>query len=97
MIFEFLSNFYLTNTLSEFNANDNLLETSAKIDLTQNCNIDHYIAISTHSFSKFQNIIVYYHNITTLKTFLRRFLIECGGGKSYENDLDDILNINLGL
>lgn len=90
MIYRLLSNFCLTNSLSEFESNDSL----TKIDLRMEVN--HLIAVS-HSLLNVQKIIVYYNDLNQLKSFLKKFLIECGGGKSYEKDFNDILNMNLGL
>ena len=90
MIFDFLSNFSFTNDLSEFNSN----QSATKIDLRKKHN---HMIIATHSFLRIETVIVYYSTLTELKSFMKLFVIECGGGKQYEKDLDDIIDMNLGV
>ena len=90
MIFEFLSNFYLTNNIHEFTKYD----TKTKIDLRNK--YDH-LPVLYNAFLNFEVIIVYYNDVNKLKSFIRSFLNDCAGGRYYERDLDQIIDMNLGL
>ena len=91
MVFEFLSNFCLTNDIREFERCD---PSTTKVDLRKK---NDHLGIVSNAFLKVERIIIYYDSIDKIKNFLKMFLMECAGGKQYIAELDDIININLGL
>lgn len=82
----------MTNTFNDIDLN----EYDVRLDLTLS---ENYIDfnILNHAFMNCKLIIVLYNDLNELKLFLRKFLIVSGGGISYKHELDDIIEMNLGL
>ena len=98
MVFKFLSGFTLTNEIEEFKSCGNDSDYPVvKINLSENTNLLHITEMTSHAFIHLKMIVVYYDDLGSLKEYLKRFLITDGGGHSYVNELDDLVEMNLGF
>lgn len=88
----------LTNDIEEFQSYENDSEVAmVKVNLVENTNQHHISEMTSHAFIHTKMILVYYNDLLTLKQYLKRFVITHGGGHSYVHEIDELIEMNLGL
>lgn len=93
MVFSFLSGFYLTNKASELK--DFEKKNVKVIDLTMN-DMKHNVSKCDYYFSNIEPLCVYFRDLDILKQFLKNVIIKKGNGSLYVDELDHIIDMNLG-